>query len=414
MGVHHGWGRTLKDIWQRYHAMQGRDLLLPERLRLPGPVGRGGGREGARPELQARDRGVRARPLRARLPRPRRALRGRADRALEAARPVDGLGPVVLHDDRPQHQLHLGLPEALPRARLALPRPPLDALVPALRHVALPARADRLLQGAHPPVAARAPAARRPRPRVPGGVDDDAVDAAGQRRRRGAPRCRLRARPDARPAWPTSPPTGSRRAPISGTVLGTVRGADLVGLTYTAPFDELPAQEGFENRVVAWEDVSMEEGTGHRPHRPGLRRGGLRARPPRGPGDAHPGRRGRRVHERVRLAARPRSPPRPRRRSSTTSASAARLVADGEITHRYPVCWRCGTELIFRLVDEWFIRCDEIRQPMIEAARGVEWTPPPVRQADGGLARQHGRLVHQPQALLGPAAAVLLLRATAT
>ncbi|MGZ4431419.1 MAG: class I tRNA ligase family protein, partial [Gaiellales bacterium] len=53
-----------------------------------------------------------------------------------------------------------------------------------------------------------------------------------------------------------------------------------------------------------------------------------------------------------------------------------RLVEAGEITHRYPVCWRCGTELLYRLVDEWFIRCDEIRQPMIEAARGVEWTPP--------------------------------------
>ena len=24
-------------------------------------------------------------------------------------------------------------------------------------------------------------------------------------------------------------------------------------------------------------------------------------------------------------------------------------------THRYPVCWRCRTELVFRLVDEWFI-----------------------------------------------------------
>ena len=52
-----------------------------------------------------------------------------------------------------------------------------------------------------------------------------------------------------------------------------------------------------------------------------------------------------------------------------------RLVEAGEITHRYPVCWRCGTELIYRLVDEWFIRCDEVREPMIEAARSVEWTP---------------------------------------
>ena len=26
MGVHHAWGRTLKDVFQRYHAMQGYDL----------------------------------------------------------------------------------------------------------------------------------------------------------------------------------------------------------------------------------------------------------------------------------------------------------------------------------------------------------------------------------------------------
>ena len=25
------------------------------------------------------------------------------------------------------------------------------------------------------------------------------------------------------------------------------------------------------------------------------------------------------------------------------------------ISHRYPHCWRCGTPLLFRLVDEWFI-----------------------------------------------------------
>jgi isoleucyl-tRNA synthetase len=30
-----------------------------------------------------------------------------------------------------------------------------------------------------------------------------------------------------------------------------------------------------------------------------------------------------------------------------------------DYTHRYPVCWRCGQELVFRLVDEWFIRMGE-------------------------------------------------------
>ena len=119
-----------------------------------------------------------------------------AHRALEAARPVDGLGAVVLHDDRPQHLLHLGLPQGVQRARLALQGPPLDAVVPALRDVALPARADRLLQGPDPPVAARPPAARGPRPRVPGRVDDDAVDAPRERRRGRPARRRLRARRD--------------------------------------------------------------------------------------------------------------------------------------------------------------------------------------------------------------------------
>ena len=28
--------------------------------------------------------------------------------------------------------------------------------------------------------------------------------------------------------------------------------------------------------------------------------------------------------------------------------------------HRYPTCWRCGTELVFRLVDEWFISMGEL------------------------------------------------------
>ena len=136
MGVHHGLGSDAEGHLAALPRDAGLRPALPERLRLPGPLGRGGGREGAWAELQARDRGVRARPLRARLPRSRRPLRGRAHRALQAARPVDGLGPVVLHDDRPQHQLHLGVPQALSRARMAVPRPPLDAVVPPLRHVA--------------------------------------------------------------------------------------------------------------------------------------------------------------------------------------------------------------------------------------------------------------------------------------
>ncbi len=32
-----------------------------------------------------------------------------------------------------------------------------------------------------------------------------------------------------------------------------------------------------------------------------------------------------------------------------------RLFATERYVHRYPHCWRCKTELLYRLVDEWFI-----------------------------------------------------------
>ena len=43
--------------------------------------------------------------------------------------------------------------------------------------------------------------------------------------------------------------------------------------------------------------------------------------------------------------------------------------------HRYPHCWRCGNELVFRLVSEWYIKCDEIRKKLIEENKKVNWYP---------------------------------------
>ena len=52
-----------------------------------------------------------------------------------------------------------------------------------------------------------------------------------------------------------------------------------------------------------------------------------------------------------------------------------RLLRAGEMTHRFPVCWRCGTELIFRVVDEWFISADGVRERMLAANQTVKWVP---------------------------------------
>ena len=43
--------------------------------------------------------------------------------------------------------------------------------------------------------------------------------------------------------------------------------------------------------------------------------------------------------------------------------------------HRYPHCWRCGEELVFRLVSEWYVRCEEIREKLIEENMKVKWYP---------------------------------------
>ena len=52
------------------------------------------------------------------------------------------------------------------------------------------------------------------------------------------------------------------------------------------------------------------------------------------------------------------------------------LFKTHEYTHSYPVCWRCKTEVLFRLVREWYIKTDEIRPRLMEAAQDVQWEPP--------------------------------------
>lgn len=51
--------------------------------------------------------------------------------------------------------------------------------------------------------------------------------------------------------------------------------------------------------------------------------------------------------------------------------------------HQYPVCWRCETELVWRLVNEWYIAMDKprpadgktLRQRMMAVAKKINWIP---------------------------------------
>src|SRR3954469_2795224 len=154
----------------------------------------------------------------------------------------------------------------------------------------------------------------------------------------------------------------------------TKRGSELVGWRYRGPFDELAAQAEVEHRGIPWEEVSLDEGTGIVHIAPGA-----------GAEDFELSR----VHELpvltpVNESGRfyPAYGPfeglsTDEARDSIIDALRERglLVVAGEITHRYPICWRCATPLIFRVVDDWFISAEEIRQPLRDANEQVEWTP---------------------------------------
>ncbi len=58
------------------------------------------------------------------------------------------------------------------------------------------------------------------------------------------------------------------------------------------------------------------------------------------------------------------------------------LLKVKKYTHRYPTCWRCKTELVWRVVDEWYISMDRpddsgktYREQMMETAKKINWMP---------------------------------------
>ncbi len=157
-------------------------------------------------------------------------------------------------------------------------------------------------------------------------------------------------------------------------VLEALPGSALVGWRYRGPFDELEPGAGVEHRVIAWDEVSLDEGTGLVHIAPGCGTedfdlSKVEGLPVLTPVDEA----GRFVPEYGWLAGRG------AHEAGEDIIADLRtrdlLVESGTITHRYPECWRCHTPLIFRIADDWFIGVDEIREPMREANRTVGWTP---------------------------------------
>ncbi len=193
-------------------------------------------------------------------------------------------------------------------------------------------------------------------------------------------------------------------------ILGELNGTEMEGWAYSGPFDDLePAQRpgGYTylsqlirdvkvsaaqfHRIILWEEVSEEEGTGIVHIAPGcgaedFQLGKQYHMPLIGPLNEE----GKFLNGFGWLSG--------RHVSEVADLIFEDLRRKGLLysvvpyTHRYPVCWRCGTELVFRLVDEWFIsmgasyeksrqaltreeKAGSLRYQIMDVVEQIRWIP---------------------------------------
>ena len=185
-------------------------------------------------------------------------------------------------------------------------------------------------------------------------------------------------------------------------LLKTYKGKELTGLEYTGPFDDLERvkeaqQENpdtFHTIILAEELVTDEEGTGMVHTAPGCGKEdfdlskeeklsvidviGEAANYHQGMGELS----GKNAQQDPKLIF----------KVLKEKENGQYLYKLEDYKHRYPTCWRCKEELVWRVVDEWYIAMDKntnpksqipnsqsskktLRQMMIEVAKKIEWLP---------------------------------------
>ncbi len=202
---------------------------------------------------------------------------------------------------------------------------------------------------------------------------------------------------EAQDGWTYYLSEGTAKQILKGTyrIVEKLKGTDLIGWNYAGPFDELPAVAAAfipgAHHVIAWEEVGEEEGTGIVHIAPGCGAEdfqlGLKCELPVLAPLEETGHfltgfdwlAGQDVHD-VPGAI------------FENLKEKGRLYRVDPYTHRYPVCWRCGTPLVFRLVDEWFINMGELydkpreevtaeekehslRYQIMDVVDEIEWIP---------------------------------------
>ena len=156
-------------------------------------------------------------------------------------------------------------------------------------------------------------------------------------------------------------------------VLETFKGSELVGLTYETCFPELEAQQ-FEHKVLPWDEVDDKEGSGVVHIAPGCGQedfelGKKYNLPEYCPIDEQ----GVMLENTGFLAN--------KKTTEVVDLVINRLKADNKLyyahkyTHSYPYCWRCKTDLVYKLISTWYIALDDLRPQLLKAIDSVTFQP---------------------------------------
>ena len=158
------------------------------------------------------------------------------------------------------------------------------------------------------------------------------------------------------------------------TVMDHKAGKELEGMEYIMPYKDFDAQKDAPHKVVLWDLASEEEGTGF-----------VHIAPGSGAEDHE-------LSKKIGLISvdlldgtgvylEDFGDFSGKKYSAVNKMVIKDMTERGFIykvesyNHRYPHCWRCSEELVFRLVDEWYIKCDDMRAPLKKANQKVKWFP---------------------------------------
>jgi isoleucyl-tRNA synthetase len=176
---------------------------------------------------------------------------------------------------------------------------------------------------------------------------------------------------------------GAYEAELEGAeVLGTVKGADLVGRSFRPLFPYFAETPG-AFVVLGGDFVTTDEGTGIVQMAPGFGEDDQRACEAAGipvicPVDETgrfteevPDYAGVQVFEANKAIVK-------------RLREAGALVKTEEYTHSYPHCWRTDTPLIYRAMSSWFVRVTAFKDRMVELNQEINWVPERVRDGAFG------------------------------